>query len=341
MGSRCNSGRRVGTGEGVRRGSDRLCAVRICILDDVERVALDSADWASLEADEVVALDRHVADADELVTLLAPFDVVVAQRERTPLPRAVIERLPGLRLLVTTGVRNAAIDLAACADHGITVCNTGGGGNPVVELAWALLLAAVRDVPDRVTSMRAGEWQPTAGRTVEGLVLGLLGLGRTGTRMARIGQAFGMDVVAWSENLTAEAAAEHGVRRVTKHDLFETSDVVSVHTVLSDRTRGIVGEPELRAMRPDAWLVNTSRGPVCDENAVVRACREGWIAGAALDVFDVEPLPADHVLRTLPNVLLTPHVGYVTRENLRSWFGAVVEDVAAYAAGTPIRTLTT
>jgi phosphoglycerate dehydrogenase-like enzyme len=314
--------------------------VRICILDDVERVALDSADWSSLGAEEVVALDRHVADADELVALLAGYDVVVAQRERTPLPRAVLERLPSLRLLVTTGVRNAAIDISACADLGITVCNTGGGGNPVVELAWALLLAAVRDVPDRVASMRAGEWRPTAGRTIEGLTLGLLGLGRTGTRMARIGQAFGMDVVAWSENLTAEAAAAHGVRLVTKHDLFATSDVVSVHTLLSERTRGIVGEPELRAMRPDAWLVNTSRGPVCDEDAVVRACREGWIAGAALDVFDVEPLPADHVLRTLPNVVLTPHVGYVTRENLRGWFGAVVEDVAAYAAGAPIRTLT-
>jgi phosphoglycerate dehydrogenase-like enzyme len=314
--------------------------VRICILDDVERVALGSADWASLAADEVVALDRHVSDVDELVALLAPFDVVVAQRERTPLPRAVLERLPSLRLLVTTGVRNAAIDLTACADLGITVCNTGGGGNPVVELAWALLLASVRDVPDRVVSMRAGEWQPTAGRTVEGLTLGLLGLGKTGARMARIAHAFGMDVVAWSENLTDDAAAAHGVRRVTKHDLFATSDVVSIHTVLSERTRGIVGEPELRAMRPDAWLVNTSRGPVCDEAAVVRACREGWIAGAALDVFDVEPLPADHELRTLPNVVLTPHIGYVTREGLRDWFTGAVEDVAAYAAGAPIRTLT-
>lgn len=315
--------------------------MRICILDDVERVALDSADWSSLAAEEVLALDRHVADVEELVAVLQPYDVVVAQRERTPLPRAVLERLPNLRLLVTTGVRNAAIDLPACADLGITVCNTGaGGGNPVVELAWALLLAAVRDVPGRVASMRSGEWRPTAGRTVEGLTLGLLGLGRTGSRMARIGQAFGMDVVAWSENLTDDAAAAHGVRRVTKHDLFATSDVVSIHTVLSERTRGIVGEPELRAMRPDAWLVNTSRGPVCDETALVRACQDGWIAGAALDVFESEPLAADHALRSLPNVVLTPHVGYVTRENLRDWFGAVVEDVAAYAAGTPIRRIT-
>lgn len=315
--------------------------MRICILDDVERVALGSADWASLAADEVVALDRHVSDADDLVALLAPYDVVVAQRERTPLPREVLERLPNLRLLVTTGVRNAAIDVRACADLGITVCNTGsGGGNPVVELAWALLLAAVRDVPGRVASMRAGEWRPTAGRTIEGLTLGLLGLGKTGTRMARIAQAFGMQVVAWSENLTDEAAAAHGVRRVTKHDLFATSDVVSIHTVLSGRTRGIVGEPELRAMRADAWLVNTSRGPVCDEAAVVRACREGWIAGAALDVFEVEPLPADHELRTLPNVVLTPHIGYVTREGLRDWFAGAVEDIAAYAADTPIRTIT-
>jgi phosphoglycerate dehydrogenase-like enzyme len=188
--------------------------------------------------------------------------------------------------------------------------------------------------------MRAGEWRPTAGRTVEGLTLGLLGLGKTGTRMARIAHAFGMDVVAWSENLTDDAAAAHGVRRVTKHDLFATSDVVSIHTVLSDRTRGIVGESELRAMRPDAWLVNTSRGPVCDEAVVVRACREGWIAGAALDVFEVEPLPADHELRTLSNVVLTPHIGYVTREGLRDWFTGAVEDIAAYAVGAPIRTLT-
>ena len=314
--------------------------MRICILDDVERVALASADWGSLAADEVVALDRHLADVDELVAVLSRFDVVVAQRERTPLPRAVLERLPALRLLVTTGVRNAAIDLTACADLGITVCNTGAGGTPVVELAWALLLAAVRDVPARDASMRAGEWQPTAGRTVEGLTLGLLGLGRTGTRMAHIAHAFGMDVVAWSENLTDEAAAAQGVRRVTKRDLFATSDAVSIHTLLSRRTRGIVGEAELRAMRPDAWLVNTSRGPVCDEDALVRACRERWIAGAALDVFETEPLPADHVLRSLPNVVLTPHVGYVTRENLRAWFGDVVEDIAAYAAGAPVRLLT-
>ena len=313
--------------------------MRICILDDLEGVALESADWASLES-VVDAVDRHVADPDELVALLQAYDVVVAQRERTAFPRSVLERLPDLRLLVTTGPRNAAIDVAACADLGITVCHTRPGGTPVVEHAWALILAALRDIPGHVASMRAGEWAPVAGRSLEGRTLGLVGLGKTGTRMARIGTAFGMDVVAWSENLTDDVAAERGARLVTKNELFASSDVVSVHTLLSRRTRGLVADEELRAMRRDAWLVNTSRGPIVDEAALLRACREGWIAGAAVDVFDVEPLPADHELRRLPNVLLTPHAGYVTRENFRDWFDDVVEDIAAFAAGTPVRTLT-
>ncbi len=314
--------------------------MRICILDDVEGVALTAADWSSLVGvTEVVALGRHVDDQDELVAVLAGFDAVVLQRERTAVRRDLLERLPHLRLVVTTGPRNAALDVAACHELGITVCATGSGGTPVVELAWALLLAAWRDVPGRAASMRSGGWLPTAGRSLEGARLGLLGLGRTGTRMAAIAAAFGMDVVAWSENLTAELAADRGARLVGRRELFETSDAVSVHLLLSRRTRGLVGQSDLRAMRADAWLVNTSRGPIVEEAALLQALRENWIGGAALDVFDVEPLPADHELRRLPNVLLTPHVGYVTRENLGAWFRDVVEDVAAYLAGSPVREL--
>jgi phosphoglycerate dehydrogenase-like enzyme len=313
--------------------------MRICILDDVERVALVSAGWSSLAADEVVALDRHVADHDELVPLLERFDVLVVMRERTPFPRVLLERLPTLRLLVTTGFRNSSLDLAACADLGITVCNTEGGGQPVVEMTWALILAALRDVPQHAASMRAGEWQAVAGRSLDRCTIGLVGLGKTGVRMSMVANAFRMDVVAWSTNLTAADAEARGARLVTKRELFETSDVVSIHQQLSDRTRGLVGADELRAMKRDAWLVNTSRGPIVDEAALLLALREGWIAGAALDVFDTEPLPADHELRTLPNTVLTPHAGYVTRENFADWYDAVVEDIAAYSAGTPIRLL--
>jgi phosphoglycerate dehydrogenase-like enzyme len=314
--------------------------MRIAILDDVERVALSSADWSSLGADDVVALDRHVGDHDELVALLEPYDVVVVQRERTPFPRALLERLPNLRLLLTTGFRNASLDVAACTELGITVCNTGGDRSPVVEMTWALILAALRDVPHHAQAMRAGQWEQIAGRSLEGSTLGLVGLGKTGTRMGEIARAFRMDVVAWSANLTAETAEERGARLVGKRELFEVSDVVSIHLLLSGRTRGLVGAEELRAMKPDAWLVNTSRGPIVDETALLRALREKWIAGAALDVFETEPLPADHELRTLPTTVLTPHAGYVTRENYRDWYSTAVDVIAAYAAGTPIRVVT-
>ncbi len=313
--------------------------MRVAILDDVERVALSCADWRSVGAEEVVALERHV-EADELGELLAGFDVLVVQRERTRITGELLDALPSLRLVVTTGVRNASIDLDACAARGVVVCSTGGTQSPVVEHAWALILAALRDVPSRDASMRRGEWQPTAGRALEGRTLGLLGLGKTGARMARIGSAFGLEVVAWSENLTASAAAERGARRVEKDELFSASDIVSVHQMLSPRSRGIVGERELRLMRPDAWLVNTSRGPVVDEAALVRALAEGWIAGAALDVFDDEPLPADHPLRSSPRTVLTPHVGYVTLDNYRDWYTTAVTRIQAWADGHPEGLLT-
>lgn len=309
--------------------------MRVAILDDVEGVALECADWGSLGADDVLALDHHVDDPAVLARLLVDRDVLVVQRERTRIDAALLDLLPDLRLLVTTGVRNASIDLQACADRGVLVCSTGGGQSPVVELAWALILAGFRDLPARDASMRRGEWVPTAGRALEGRTLGLLGLGKTGARMARIGAAFGMDVVAWSQNLTPEAAAERGATWVSKGELFSGSAVVSVHLQLSPRSRGIVGEPELRAMRPDAWLVNTSRGPIVEEAALVRALREGWIAGAGLDVFDTEPLPADHALRTLLNVVLAPHVGYATTDNYRDWFGLAVRRIRAWQDGIP------
>jgi phosphoglycerate dehydrogenase-like enzyme len=314
--------------------------MRIAILDDVERVALSSADWSSLGADDVVALDRHVGDHDELVAILEPFDAVVVQRERTPIPRALVERLPNLHLLVTTGFRNASLDLEALTDQGVTVCNTGGDMAPVVEMTWALILAALRDVPQHAQAMREGHWDQVAGRSLEGSTLGLVGLGKTGSRMAEIARAFRMDVVAWSANLTSETAEANGARLVGKQELFEVSDVVSIHLLLSGRTRGLVGAEELRAMKPDAWLVNTSRGPIVDEESLLEALREKRFAGAALDVFETEPLPADHELRTLPNTVLTPHAGYVTRENYREWFSTAVDVIAAYAAGSPIRVVT-
>ena len=313
--------------------------MRICVLDDVERVALEVADWGSLGADEVVALEDHVDDPGELVTLLQRFDVLVVQRERTQLPRAVIEALPELRLVVTTGFRNIAIDVQACADAGVVVSSTGGAQSPVVEHAWALILAGLRDVASRDASMRVGQWRPTAGRGLEGATLGLLGLGKTGARMARIGAAFGMDVVAWSQNLTDDVARERGARWVPREELFAASDVVSVHILLSGRTRGLVTADDLRRMKPDAWLVNTSRGPVVDEAALLQALREGWIAGAALDVFDEEPLPADHPLRSAPRTVLTPHVGYATVDNYRDWFGLAIESIAAWRDGAPVRLL--
>lgn len=314
--------------------------MRVAILDDVERVALSCADWRSLGAEEVVAFERHVDDVAELGSLLAGFDVLVVQRERTRIDAALLDLLPSLRLIVTTGVRNASIDLVACSERNVVVCSTGGTQAPVVEHTWALILAALRDVPGRDASMRRGEWLPTAGRALEGRTLGLLGLGKTGTRMARIAAAFDLEVVAWSENLTAEAAAERGARRVEKDELFASSDIVSVHQMLSPRSRGLVGETELRLMRPDAWLVNSSRGPIVDEAALVQALREGWIAGAALDVYDDEPLPADHPLRSLANTVLTPHVGYVTVDNYRDWFGTAVRRIASWHSGTPESVLT-
>jgi len=314
----------------------------IAVLDDYQSVASGSADWAGrLPGATVEFFGRHIGDEDELVAALEPFDVVVAMRERTPFPRAVLERLPRLRLLVTTGMRNAAIDVGAAAELGVTVCGTRAHAAATPELTWALILGLLRDVAGGDARMRAGQWQGAVAQDVDGQLLGLVGLGRLGGQVARIGAAFGMDVIAWSPNLTAERAAEHGARLVTKAELFATAKVVTVHLVLGPRTRGLIGDPELSAMRADAYLVNTSRFGLLDAGALRRALTAGRPAGVALDVYETEPLPTGHWLRTAPNTLLSPHMGYVTERTYQVFYGDAVDDIAVFlAGGGPLRTLT-
>lgn len=312
--------------------------MKIAILDDYQNAALGFGDWGSLNA-EVVVFTKPFADADELVERLVGFEVVVAMRERTRFPAEVLARLTDLKLLVSTGRRNAAIDVAAANDLGIVVTSTGYLPTPTAEHTWALILAAARNLPAETRSMAEGGWQVSVGTGLHGKTLGLLGLGTLGAQAARIGQAFGMETIAWSQNLTKEKAAEHGVTAVSKEELFAQADVLSVHLVLSDRSRGLVGEPELALMKPTSILVNTSRGPIVDADALLDALRRKAIGCAALDVYDIEPLPSEHPLRTLDNVVLTPHLGYVTREVYEIFYGDAVEDIAAYAAGNPIRVM--
>src|SRR4051812_48339285 len=313
---------------------------RVAVLDDYQSVAARFADWSLLpDPIDVTELSDHLDDEDSLAERLAPFDVVVAMRERTPFPRSLLERLPELRLLVTTGRRNAAIDVPAAADQGVTVCGTASHPTGPVELTWALILAVARHLPEEDASVRAGGWQETVGTDLAGGTLGVIGLGRLGEPVARIGQAFGMHVVAWSQHLTAERAAEVGVRRVGKDELFATADVVTVHLVLSDRTRGLVDRDALARMKSSAILVNTSRGPIVDEAALLDALAAGTIAGAGIDVFDREPLPREHPLRSAPRTVRTPHLGYVTERTYEVFFREAVEDVAAFLAGSAIRVL--
>jgi phosphoglycerate dehydrogenase-like enzyme len=313
---------------------------RIALLDDYQGVALRMADWDRLPAGaEVVVFRDHLADPDAIAARLAGFDVVMALRERTPFPRALLERLPRLRLLVTAGMRNAAIDLRAAADRGVLVCGTGGLPYPTAELAWGLILSLVRRIPGEDAATREGRWQETVGVGLNGKTLGVLGLGTLGSRVARFGRAFEMEVLAWSQNLTAARAAELNARWVDRDELLARSDVVTIHLVLSERTRGLIGARELGLMKRTAYLVNTSRGPIVDEAALVHALREGTIAGAGLDVYDEEPLPPDHPLRRLPRTVLTPHLGYVTEETYRIFYGQALEDIQAYLRGDPIRVL--
>ena len=313
---------------------------RVAILDDYQNVARRMADWASLPAGtEVVVFADHLSDTDAVAKRLADFDAVVAMRERTPFPRALLERLPKLRLLVTTGMRNPSIDVAAAIERGVTVCGTAGLPYPTAELTWGLILGLVRRIPTEDRATREGRWQVSCGLGLNGKTLGVIGLGGLGSRVAKIGRAFEMDVIAWSQNLTAARATEVGATLVTKDELLARSDVVSVHLVLSDRTRGLLGARELARMKPTAYLVNTSRGPIVDEAALVHAVRKGTIAGAGLDVYDEEPLPLDHPLRKLPNTVITPHLGYVTEEGYKIFYGGALEDVKGWLAGQPVRVL--
>jgi phosphoglycerate dehydrogenase-like enzyme len=310
----------------------------VAILDDYQGVALTAAPWHRLPAD-VEAFGDHVDDDDALAARLEPFDVVVAMRERTPFTAERLERLPRLRLLVTTGMGNAAIDMEAARRAGVTVAGTGGVASGTAELTWALILALARRVPAEDAALRAGDWQRTVGRDLSGRTLGVIGLGRQGGQVARIGRAFGMRVLTWSAHMTPERAAERGAEAAELAALLREADVVTVHVRLNDGTRGLIGERELALMKPDALLVNTSRGPVVDEAALVAALHDGTIGGAALDVFDTEPLPAGHPLLDAPNTVLTPHIGYVTEDTYRVFFTEALEDVEAWLRGDPVRVL--
>jgi phosphoglycerate dehydrogenase-like enzyme len=314
-------------------------AVSVAVLDDYQGVALSLGPWDSLGASVSVFRD-HLDDDDRLVSRLAGFEVVVAMRERTPFTRGRLARLPDLRLLVTTGMANASIDLDAARSQGVVVCGTGGLTSPTVELTWALILAVARHVCAEDRRVRAGGWQHTLGFELAGRTLGVVGLGRLGSRVAAIGQAFEMAVIAWSQNLDAEGAASLGVEAVTREQLFERADVVTVHLRLSDRTRGLIGAADLARMKRSAVLVNTSRGPIVDERALLAALEAGTIAGAGLDAFDVEPLPVGHPLRLAPNTVLTPHIGYVSRDSYEIYYREAVEDIAAWLRGEPVRVLT-
>ena len=315
-------------------------SVSVAILDDYQGVALELGPWDDLgDAVTLTPFHDHVAEDDALVARLEPFEVAVAMRERTPFTRERLERLPRLRLLVTTGMANAAIDVAAARELGVVVSGTAGLAAPTAELAWALILALTRNVCAEDARVRAGGWQQTIGPELQGRTLGVIGLGRQGSRVAAIGQAFEMDVVAWSQNLRAESAAALGVEAVAREELLRRSDVVTLHLRLSERTRHLIGAPELALMKPTAYLVNTSRGPIVDEAALIAALESGAIAGAGLDVYDVEPLPRDHPLRSAPNTVLTPHLGYVSLGNYAVFFRDAVEDIAAFLGGEPVRTL--
>ena len=313
---------------------------KIAVLDDYQGVALTSADWSAVQARaEVTVFRDHLHDADALIERLLPFDAVCVMRERTPLTRAILQRLPHLKFIGSNAPRNASIDLAAAKDLGKLVSSTGYGPSGALELTWALIHAAARHIPAEVASFRSGGWQVGVGVDLRGSTLGVMGLGSIGRGMAKVALAFGMEVIAWSQNLTAEAAQASGARLVDKATLLREADFLTIHLVLSQRSAGIVGASELALMKPTAWLVNTSRGPLVDEPALVDALTRRTIAGAALDVFDIEPLPGAHPLRKLENVVATPHVGFVTAKTYAIFFRDTVENLLAWLDGAPIRVM--
>jgi phosphoglycerate dehydrogenase-like enzyme len=314
--------------------------VKIAVLDDYQNCALSMADWTPLPPNVEISIFTHnEPDPARLIELLMPFQIVCAMRERTRFDRELMEKLPNLKLIATTGSWNAAIDMKAAEELGIVVSGTGAAPNSTPELAWAVILALLRHIPAEVNSVRNGGWQVGVGGDLYGRTLALMGLGNIGSQMAKIGAVFGMNIIAWSQNLTAEKASAAGARLVDKDTLFREGDIVSIHTVLSTRTRGLVGAHELGLMKKTAYLINTSRGPIIDEAALIETLKEKRIAGAAIDAFVPEPLPADHPFRTLPNLLATPHIGYVTEDTYRIFFGETVDNIAGFLAGEPKRVI--
>ncbi|MFL5068508.1 MAG: D-2-hydroxyacid dehydrogenase family protein [Xanthobacteraceae bacterium] len=317
-------------------------AHRCAILDDYQNVALKMADWSPVAKDvDITVFNAPLGDKDKVIRALADFDIIVGMRERTPFPRGVIEALPKLRLLITTGARNASFDLQAAKDRNVVVCGTPSIGNPTAGIAIGLMLELTRRIGFENARMKSGElWQTTIGLDLDGQTLGVIGLGKLGARVATIAKAFGMKVVAWSQNLTEEKCRALGADYASKEDLLRQADFITIHVVLSPRTRGLMGAKDLSLMKPTAYLINTSRGPIVEEAALVAALTEKRIAGAGLDVFDVEPLPLDHPLRRLDNVVITPHLGYVSVQNYRAYFAGVVEDIRAWLDGKPVRAMT-
>jgi phosphoglycerate dehydrogenase-like enzyme len=317
-------------------------ALRCAILDDYQNVVLKVADWSKLKGEvEFTVFNEHLGGPDKVIAALKGFQIVVAMRERTGFPKQVIDALPDLKLIVSTGLRNASIDVEAAKARGITVCGTPSFGSPTSGIAIGLMLELTRHIGYENARMHAGAaWQSTIGSDLEGMTLGILGLGKLGVRTANIAKAFGMKVIAWSQNLTPEKCQEAGVGYVSKDDLFRQSDFVTIHVVLSQRSRGLVGAREIGLMKPTAFLINTSRGPIVDEAALLTALHEKKIGGAGLDTFDVEPLPLDHPLRKLDNAVITPHLGYVAEQNYRHYFAGAVEDIRAFLDGKPVRVMT-
>ncbi|NWB86973.1 D-2-hydroxyacid dehydrogenase family protein [Pseudomonas gingeri] len=314
--------------------------LQIAVIDDWQGVAAEAVDWSALNAvGQVSFLHDYPADTATMAERLGGFEVICVMRERSPFNEALLRQLPRLKLLVTGGMRNAALDIKAANTLGIQVCGTDSYKQAAPELTWALIMAANRNLLKEANSLRAGHWQQGLGGDLYGKTLGILGLGSIGQRIAGYGKAFGMRVIAWSENLTAERAAESGVEYVSKAELFKQADLLSVHLVLSERSRGLVDAEALGWMKPSAYLINTARGPIVDEQALIAALEQGRLAGAALDVFEQEPLPANHPFRTLDNVLATPHVGYVSQNNYRLFYSQMIEDIQDWAAGQPIRLL--
>ena len=315
--------------------------VRVAVLDDYQSAALRMADWSVLPKEtKVDTFQDHLFDETALARRLAEYDIIIGMRERTPMPRSLLQRLPDMKLLVTTGMGNASFDIDAATEMGIVVSGTTTGGGPgTTELAWGLMLALARSIPAEDRATREGKWQTTLGQGIAGKTLGVIGLGNIGSQVARVGLAFGMQVLAWSQNLTPQRAQAIGATYAAKDDLLIRSDFVTIHLRLSGRTQSLISQRELRLMKPTAYLINTSRGPIVDESALIHALRNKTIAGAGLDVYDVEPLPEDHPLRRMENTVVTPHLGYVTEEGYRGMFANAVENIQTFLKGQPVRVL--